>query len=1013
MKKSNKIAIASLLAIISLVSCNKGGDTQGSTSTGGSTPTNSVVDSSTPSDKDTTTSEKPKQSYSIDYGTGSDYYTVDGPSTAVEGSTVSFTITLVEGYDDGSVTVEAYSETGDETIAVTKGEDGTYSFTMVSGNVIVDITYAMAKYSVTSVYFEKYLYAPSVDLVLDSKQYEAGSTVTFSLTKGEASLSAYQLNSSYAYFVNGVGYEFDLDTSSTGDKFEGLTFVMPHEDVEFAIVKKAVFASSDKTKDVNKIHVTAPSALTVYSSDSIKFDGTASSLNELYFKRNSGFKVTSVSYSLDQTTWTSLTTSVTFSDNIGSVYLGSIGSTNGQDLYVKIEGEAVTTYNFTVANTTGLVFWQKPASFYAEGDYVQMYVKTSSATDALTPTFTGTDDYTLRDSGYYNFKLLSFYMPANDVSVSFAVSQMGTISVQSNDAIKSVKIRKQSTYGDEVTMLEPGVEFYVVIALNDGYYAKQAYLAEDPTNKVSVTSNWSGTYYVFTMPASGNATVVIETAVNGKITLSGDENFVSADSYVASSSYNSTNYIITSAAPGSKFYVFPKFKTGYSANTAKMGDTEGTYNSYYKCFEFYMPSDGSDASISITSAQNGTVTVDTTVNSVSTYVESAVISHDMPTSSGTTAAEANSFGPGEDIYVVPTFKSDYSTGYKFGQATMSYTDAEGQAQSSTASIYTNSYGSYYRFSMPKGGVNVTITFKVVQNGTLHVDNGTYVASSFVASSYYYTSGTSTDTDIKDYAPGETFYLITNAATGYKVTKAVVSDGTNSSDIEATYYSGRAYFQITMPDSGICNVSFDGATAYTVSVDSSVTGATFTIGSDGLTSVTYTAGETVQFMVTADNLYTVSNVAAKDHSDLVITSTSDDYGNVIYSFTMPSYDVVLTATVALDPNAASFTIDPSKFDSSVIQAVIRDSNNTYLSWYNYSGNADKSIQTVSLLDNTELTVMVELNTTNTVKAVNLVVAKSDGSTETIAMSNQWGLSYRATPKFSKTWTSLAIAVEFNS
>lgn len=1003
MKKLTKIALMSFLALISLASCHAGEKTSSSSSGSSVAPTSPA------------SGETPKQSYAIDYGETSKYYTVAGPDTAQEGSTVTFTVTLSEGYTDGSVEVEVYSETGDQAISVTKGENGQYFFTMVKGKVIVDITYSAAKYSITSVYFEKNLYAPSVDLVLNSKQYEAGSTVTFSLTKGEASLSAYNLNTDYAYFVNGVGYEFNLDTSLSGDKFEGLTFVMPREDVEFAIVKKAVYSSSDKTKDVNKIHVTAPSALTVYSSEDIKFDGTASSLNELFFKRNSGFKVTSISYSLDQTTWTSLTTSVTFTDNIGSVYLGSIGSTSGQDLYVKIEGEEVTTYNFTMANTTGLIFWQMPASFYAAGDSVQIYVKSSSTSEAITPTFTGVSDYTMRDSGYYNFKLISFAMPANDVSVSFAVTQMGTISVQSNAALKSYKIRKQSTYGDEVTSLEPGVQFYVVITLNDGYYAKQAYLAEDPDNKVSVTSNWSGTYFVFTMPASGNATVVVDTAANGKIVLSGDENVVLADSYASTAKYNSASNTISSAAPGSTFYVFPKFKTGYSANTAKMGTTEGTYDSYYKCFTFTMPSDGSDATIAITSALNGTVTVDTTANSASTYVDSVVISHDTPTASGTTAAEANSFGPGEDIYVVPTLKSDYSTGYKFGQATMSYTDKEGQAQTSTASIYTNSYGSYYRFAMPTGGVNVTITFKVVQNGTLHVDNGTYVESAFVASSYYYTTGTSTASDIKDYAPGEKFYLITNAATGYKVTKAVVSDGTTSTDIDATYNSnGNAYFNITMPDSGVCNVTFEGSTAYTVSVDSSVTGATFAIGENQLTSGTYTAGETVQFMVTAENLYTVTAVAAKDHSDLVITSTTDDYDNVTYSFTMPSYNVVLTATVTVDPNAASFTIDPSKFDSSVVACNIRDLNyNYYLNYYNYSGNADKSVKTATLLDNTDLFITAELNTEKTVKSISLVITKTDGTKETIAMTQQYGLSYRATPKFSKTWASLNVEVEFNS
>lgn len=960
--------LLSLLTIIALTSCNRGG-TSTSSSPVPTTPASTPASSSSPS--------TPKAvEYSITASESEDYSITGLAEKAKEGDTVSFTVAVTDEAKHSIKTVK-YNET-----TLTAGQDGSYSFTMPGENVAISVELELKSYKITNVvYSSSYdYYTPSVDLDL-TQEYKVGDTVNFTLNF-ERDFSASTIKQ-MGIFVNDYGFQVTYDSTESTKSLTGLSFVMPASDVELAFMP----VSPDTTSGTGTKKIVIdekPAGIRVYSSESFLFDTSKSSYlrNNITVKREAGWVISKVTYKRENDEeWQTLDiSSLSWTNNIAQLRVTSI-KLDG-DIHFKIEGHLAQTYSLTIVNGDKVTFKTAPATSYVEGDDVSLEFSAADSTQVISYQIEGA---TNTASSSYQSTQIKFKMPANNVTITFASQARGNIVLPtSQEGISAIVAKDGSyySYSDTVTAMDPGKTFYVFVTPAVGYTATGAHL--NGGDAVTGTKSSGRVYFKFTMPASGDANITVDVVKNGTISvvendkIDGDVLF--ATDYYVSSSSSSYVKANNAFASGDTVYVLAKAKAGYSLGSATLAVegldnqtlTASTNSSGYFYWKFTMPANQKNASLTISTIENGTVSVtgdEAYFDSNSFTIKSSL--------SGNTVA-ANAISPNKTFYVVAKFKDGVS-GYSLGVATVAGDD---KAYTPTES---SNYGTYYTFTMPASG-NINITVGVITNGTIDISAHADVSEYKIGTS---TSYPTTSAGNKDFAPGKTFYVFAKPVSGKKVTKAKLDDGAAATptEVAATYGTDYSYFKFTMPTNGVANISFETANSHTATLDTTVTGLTLAKSSGLDSNGAAAVGDTVVVKATASYGYSISTIVAKadGHDDIALTKNSS--GN--YEFTMPDYDVTITGTVETAASV-NITVKGTTLPSDVNSASVYDASNSKAPEFSYSthGKTDKEF---TWLVGETLRCSYRDSSWSTSANLAIVVTKTDGTTASYDMTpNDYGV-----------------------
>ncbi len=195
--------------------------------------------------------------------------------------------------------------------------------------------------------------------------------------------------------------------------------------------------------------------------------------------------------------------------------------------------------------------------------------------------------------------------------------------------------------------------------------------------------------------------------------------------------------------------------------------------------------------------------------------------------------------------------------------------------------YINYNFSSVSFTMPDN--DVTITFNVMQNGTVEVSDVDGISSYIIKQSLY------SSEEATAFVPGSYYYIIFTLEDGYVLSSGTLTNKDTGATISSLnpsqdYSSGNYYYNFQMPSDGssvvvnpVCGVTHAIDVEYNQEHINSVSGNNPTV-----------AGGNVNIYVNLkSNLIEITNAYIKDHTDVSVNLS----GNYI-TFTMPDYEVTL-------------------------------------------------------------------------------------------------------------------------
>lgn len=229
---------------------------------------------------------------------------------------------------------------------------------------------------------------------------------------------------------------------------------------------------------------------------------------------------------------------------------------------------------------------------------------------------------------------------------------------------------------------------------------------------------------------------------------------------------------------------------------------------------------------------------------------------------------------------------------------------------------TNANPSNIDFTMPNADISFAVTFGEPMTITT-------IANANIDSVSYFTEDPGYSESVTTAVPGDSLYVVATAKTGYIFTGASINGGekvATSRDTSSTY----ALLRIP-DDAEAINVTLYADASHTATIIASTNG---TITMDRESGV-YATGETVSLTVTPASGYVLDEITLTKSDGTasdVIKTINPATGNA--TFAMPDYDVKISATFKIDPNAGSKVTITSTYDSDEYTVTITSSNVTY-------------------------------------------------------------------------------------
>ena len=521
---------------------------------------------------------------------------------------------------------------------------------------------------------------------------------------------------------------------------------------------------------------------------------------------------------------------------------------------------------------------------------------------------------------------------------SFSVGKTEVIGAQASAQIKSVAFSVDGTtfteslpavaYNQEVTAK---VTFgYSVSADNMAYY--QFYvdnigyeLTADESTKVESGSyvNYTGGLVTFKMPGNNVSTSLVaiynsfaDDTVTDYITVSSEKNeYVNFYGYITGKKY-------------SRISLSAYVKAGYSVEKWEYTDDNGeTWNE----MSMYQSYDGS-YSVTLTASEiDGT---DVIVRATGEFLGVRTINYVNDTAIRVTGSSS----------VLP---SEVTVGES---VTIYYTSNTGFAITGPATI-----------DEAKTVTNVSEYGKLS-----YTPNENITSVEFKNASYAYDTITSA-------APGSAVYAFVTVADGYKLLGGSVNGGEEIS-VTSDYYGEYIYF--TMPSDGSdAVVTFTLGTTYLVSSEENEN-ASITFGYSDKT--TYAAeGETVEFNVRPNDVFTHIDSVTSDDESLEITFGKDEYGDYVGSFVMPDHAVVLSVTTS-PIESQTLTLDLGEHEDVITSISIRGSSSNAMLGNSYGPTGAIIVTEGEFLPGESINISLSATLNSSYDPTLYVVKSVDGS-----------------------------------
>lgn len=235
------------------------------------------------------------------------------------------------------------------------------------------------------------------------------------------------------------------------------------------------------------------------------------------------------------------------------------------------------------------------------------------------------------------------------------------------------------------------------------------------------------------------------------------------------------------------------------------------------------------------------------------------------------------YTPGDDV----SFEVVAKEGYFINGVSATTED------NSYLNVNYSSYSDTVSFTMPK--TNVSLTFDIAQAKTINVTPNENIAD------YYFTRQYSS-THVTSVNPGETIQVYATPVEGYEITNIYYQTGKTCSK---NTYGG--YWTFKYPEEGEINIVFETATKKTVSYTSSEAYNLI------LDETSYLPGETVDFSVTPNLGYTITNVTT-DNEEANSSLKESSYTKGDYNFVMPDANVnIVVEYEEVETHTLTFTV----------------------------------------------------------------------------------------------------------
>lgn len=221
-----------------------------------------------------------------------------------------------------------------------------------------------------------------------------------------------------------------------------------------------------------------------------------------------------------------------------------------------------------------------------------------------------------------------------------------------------------------------------------------------------------------------------------------------------------------------------------------------------------------------------------------------------------------------------------------------------------------------QFTMPKADVSFAVTFGDAMTITT-------VTNANIDSVLYYTDDPGYSESVTTAVPGNSLYVVATAKSGYLFTGASINGGDK---VTISNEAGLVYALLTVPQNAeAIGVTLYAEASYSATVVASTNGAVTMDRSSGK----YSAGETVSLTVSPTTGYVLDAITITKSDDTAsgITATIDEAtGNA--SFVMPNYDVKVSATFKVDPDAANKVTITSTYDADEYIVTLSTSETTF-------------------------------------------------------------------------------------